>query len=190
MVTPADYFNDQRSHANYKNHYFTDVDILNDIKEQISTVEHIKNISNRERVDQIVINIAKSYTQRNKILMIVDPFLMTYQNVKNNNDTMEFIAADDAAQLCESIACSAERIAAICVKYDKASTYYYKKVRELTSAEGAMMIWDKLNNDPITANVSFNISKKSLPDLICFKTQSTIEQYWIGGRINLMDFID
>lgn len=173
--------------AVYIKHY-SDAEIatMNYIKLQVPTVEQIQTFSNLQNIEQTAINKAKIHTARKKILVIINLDITTNQDFSNNNEDYEYIVANDAAQLCEAIACSTERIAAIIVKYHKASTYYYKKVRELSSAEGAVMIWSFLNDEPIKTGSSLNISRKSLPDLICLKTQIDSEQYWLGGKSELI----
>lgn len=185
MVTPAAYFKDQSCCVDYHDDY-DNAEIIDYLKSRIATVENVQSFSNLQDTEQAAINNAKTHTARNKILVIIDSNLMTPPMRDSNNELMEYIVADDATQLCLAIACSTVRIAAIVVRTHKASNYFYKKVRELSSAEGAVMIWNILNNEPIKIGLSLNMSKKSLPDLICFKTQSHFEQYWLGGKSELM----
>ncbi len=150
------------------------------------TVEQIISTDNNEIAYQRVVQAAKKHTSREKILILEDPDVFSDLIENQQNQAIEIIPADDATLLCETIANSADRIAAIIIKYHQASTYYYKKVRELSSAEGAVMIWDNLSQTDIKAGTSFNMSKKSFPDLMFFN----LNNVWIGGRSDLMSLIN
>ncbi len=159
--------------------------VLAIIKKLVPTAEQIIPASNQENAYQMVLQLAKKHTSRNKILILENPIIFDGTISDSRDKDIEIIPADNAALLCETIAISAERIAAIIVKHDKASNYYYKKVRELSSAEGAVMIWDNLHLPRIKADAPLNMSKKSFPDLICFN----LNNVWIGGRSDLMSLI-
>lgn len=190
MAMPAAYFDHDLNHKNNKqNINIIEINqLLDTINQMVPTVEQLKCISHLKNNHHLAINLARSFTKRNKIIVITNSQLFN-QKSADNDDNVEFIVADDSSQLCLTIASSAERIAAIVVKYHQASPYYFKKVRELASAEGAVMIWDNLDNATIDIKTTLKISKKSLPDLICFYNQSTVNNMWLGGKAEILSLL-
>jgi glutamate-1-semialdehyde aminotransferase len=122
-----------------------------------------------------LIQLARTKTARRKVLILSDPA----QSCLAQGDDLAFIAAGNAGQLCAAIANSNERLAALVVRYAHASTFYYKKVRELSSAEGAAMIWDALDIPLQQAETNITWAKNSQPDLMCFQFDSAI---WLGAK--------
>jgi len=106
----------------------------------------------------LAVKIAQSYTKRKKVFILAD----SNEFVDENPHTCS-LQAGNAAQLCEAIALTDERIAAIIIRSHRASHFYYKKVRELSSAEGALMIWDRLTN-----HADQKIARHCIPDIAIF----------------------
>jgi len=123
-----------------------------------------------------LLQLARTTTGRQQALILTDPA----QPQSAPNDDLAFISAGHAGQLCQAIANSPERLAALVVKYDQASAFYYKKVRELSSAEGAVLIWDALD---IAFEQSPVWPKNSQPDLIGFKLDNAI---WLGAKQDML----
>jgi len=82
------------------------------------------------------------------------------------------IAHKDPKALCADIANSEERLAALQLSNAKATPLFYKRARQLASAEGALLILDFLNESEINS-IAINNTQ---PELIAFKK----ENYYLG----------
>lgn len=159
---------------------------LVELQTKITTIETFQCTETAAMAQEIAFKAAQQHTQREKLLILSDNnYFNPYEDI-NNEAVVEIIQAGDTATLCKAIANSSERIAAIIVKHTQASPYYYKKVRELSSAEGAVMIWDALNQTCNQATLFNKISKNSQPDIICFSVLQTETTIWIGGKKTIL----
>lgn len=126
---------------------------------------------------QFSFELASMHTNRKKLLIITDASKANPYTGLNETHYHEMVVAGDAAALCTAIACTLDRLSAIVVKSPIAPPYYYKKVRELASAEGAIMIWDEVGKDFNDASQQNIIAKNSKPDIFCF---SNTDKIFIG----------
>ncbi len=170
-------------HADYFKEKHMQAEALQAIKAIVPTVEIIWPSTTDTHALMTAIQLAKKYTQRCKILILADPLNLTPYAGIINDEYLAVIPAGNAAVLCAAIANSAERIAAVIIKYEQASPYYYKKVRELTSAEGAVMILDSLAPQ---RDKPLKFSKNSQPDMICCHVAMVKTASWIAGKAEMM----
>ena len=191
MVMPADYFKSEfaKPDENLINTEHKHMEALQLAQKIVPNIDIVTPVDSSEMAYTLTIQLAQKHTKRNKILIIDTPLVIKNDQALEIDKNTDFILADDTAQLCEAIACSEERIAAIVVKHVQFSPYYYKKVRELASAEGAIMIFDLLNMPSINEINHFKISKNSLPDIICINLTLKIPSIWVGGRADLMSIV-
>ncbi len=184
----ADCFNADQE-FNYTVQEFEHAKVLAAIKNQLSNLETIKPVKTAVQAYATALALAKQYTGRSKQLVIVDPAVMSENEEYIVTDNTMLLPSGDSALLCEAIALSTERIAAIVIKHHRILAYYYKKVRELSSAEGAIMIWDGftvgLDNDQLV-----KIPANSQPDLICGNYQAENRSFWLGGRTDLLKLLN
>jgi glutamate-1-semialdehyde aminotransferase len=165
----ADYFKTELQEARERS--------LACIKNWMPDIAKIKYMPSLQEAKAHALRLARKQTKRTHILILADP--LQAEVGQDKNDDLTVIPAGNAARLCEAIAISAERLAAIVVSYQQASPFYYKKVRELSSAEGAVMIWNALDSPLNQADTRINLSKNSQPDLICFILDKAV---WLGGK--------
>lgn len=158
---------------------------LNHIKTIAPVIDKVWQIENKNKARLNALQLAKEFTNRTKFIFITDNLSSKVEENFLPHENIETILAGDKAKLCETIAMSSERIAGIIVKAHCASLHYYKKVRELTSAEGAVMIWDQLDSKMNANDSLVKITKTSQPDLICFNLTTVI---WIGSKKELFEF--
>ena len=118
------------------------------------------------------ITFARNYAKRNKTILLSDPNNFEYLIPSDNH--LEVLPADNTDTLCKTIAISEERIAAIIINFHKTSHHYYKKLREIASAENAILIWDVLKYS--IANI--HIPTHSAPDILCFQLPNF--SYWLA----------
>jgi len=142
------------------------------IKHLLPNVERLKNNTSSYEARLYALKVAGMYADRTKIIVLSDPHNLNED--KNKYENHEVLPANNAGILCENIAISEERIAAIVVNYNKASHFYYKKVREIASAENAIMIWDTLDKSIQNIKIPTNCA----PDIFCFKVSTS--SYWLA----------
>lgn len=147
---------------------------LREIQSFVPTMEMVESLLPTLSFEKKSIDIARQVTNRNKVIVIIDHPTTVTSNMLSTND-IEYIVANTPQNLCQAIAWSHERIAAIIVKCHAASPYYYKKVRELASAEGALMIWSSKKDN----GENYKIKKHYYPDIIEFQYD---DKTWIGTR--------
>ena len=118
MDMHEDYSNDKIQHGKC-------LCMVNDIMKHIDGVCLVESMS---RANSIAIRLAKKHTDRSKILFSVDPLQLESYNKATQNNNIKIIPAGDREKLCESIATSFDRIAAIVIKpfirYQNALPYY------------------------------------------------------------------
>jgi glutamate-1-semialdehyde aminotransferase len=158
--------------------------VLEELNTVFPNLNVLRQMDSRVQAYEAAVDIAKKNTGRDKLLLLVGPNNLLQEISTNEKSHQEIIATGSAAQLCETIANSAERLAAIIVKHAFDFPFYYKKVRELASAEGAIMIWDALENEFNQFKNEAKVSKYSLPDIFCFKTAK--QAIWMGGKSEVM----
>ncbi len=107
-----------------------------------SNLDYLQNYdiyhSHQPMIDAI--EIAKTLTERQTIIAL-----------KTNHNQL----------LCQEIALTTSRIAAILITYDLAPPFFYKKARELCNAEGAFFILQ------IHLKSSVKINTNYQPDIYC-----------------------
>lgn len=118
-------------------------------------------VSTECKAHEVALELAQHYTGRSKAIILVDHAPTSYINKRH----VTFLQGGHIASVCEAIAVSEERIAAIVVRYFEGSHFYYKKIRELASAEGAVMIWDYLIGN---VNHVIKIYQDCMPDMVLF----------------------
>ena len=136
-------------------------------------------VTNRKQAKQLAINAAQIHTGRKKVILMraTEPISKVRGSV---------IKSGSAERLCLAIAESVERIAAFIVECGTEPPYYYKTVRELASAEGAVMIWNANNKVLVDGASSFKIPKTGMPDILCFQLISTnVKEFATGWYIAL-----
>lgn len=168
----ADYFK-----AAPDNEYWKALQLIKVLVPNITTLWRMETY---QAARMTALQLARNHTKRTKILRLAE--ISSEANMSQAEDS-DVIPAGNAAQICVAIATSAERLAALVVEYDQAAPFYYKKVRELASAEGAVMIWDALASKLGQTDTRSNLSKNSQPDLICFSTETAV---WLGGKGEIM----
>ena len=161
-----DYFNPISSESN------ENLEPLEMIKHFLPNVERLKNNNSSGEARLYALRVACMYADRTKIIVLSDPYNLDKD--KNEYENHELLPANNAGILCEKIAISEERIAAIVVNYNNASNFYYKKVREIASAENAIMIWDTLDKSMQDIKIPTNCA----PDIFCFKFSTS--SYWLA----------
>ncbi|MFN7097146.1 MAG: hypothetical protein ACK4PR_06270, partial [Gammaproteobacteria bacterium] len=113
------------------------------IKTLLPGIQWVEAMPNQKQARQQALSRAQQYTARSKLLLLasstIQKKISPYQNI-------EIVPTGNTDFLCQAIATSIDRIAAIIVSHDKITPYYWRKVRELASAEGALMIWDITNH--------------------------------------------
>lgn len=163
-----------------------DNDVLTQVQAIASTIEAIEPMASLTIAIENAAQLAIKHTQHKKIIVLVDKQTADCAILRLIDINVEYIVADDVALLCETIAKSEERIAAIIISCKNSTPYYYKKVRELCSAEGALMIWENISISSHHKN--FTISKYSQPDIICFDFENNEFCAWIGTRKDVVEF--
>lgn len=136
--------------------------VLLQIKNIVPNLQWVNAIDDHQQPLQQALSIAQQYTARSNVL------------------TLSSSTGDCISELCLAIAIASERIAAIIINQHEVYPYYARKVRELASAEGALMIWDISQHALELTDIK--ISKKNQPDLLCFRLQQYPTVAWIAGR--------
>jgi hypothetical protein len=150
------------------------------IKNLVPDIATLWRMPSLQEARMNALQLARKQTGRTQILILEDP--LQYEVSLDENDCLT-IPAGKTAHLCEAIANSAKRLAAIVVRDKHAAPFYYKKVRELSSAEGARMIWEALDGPLNHTDTCAKLTKNSPPDLICFIFNTTI---WLGSKTQMM----
>jgi FkbM family methyltransferase len=163
------------------------IDTLKLIQAIIPSMESTHHILTPDFAIAKAITLAKSHTKRNKVIVLVDPKKINTDKSSQEEKDILTIAADKSQRLCEAIALSKERIAAIVIRHHQAAPYYYKKVRELSSAEGALMIWDQIEFDNNVLQQNLRITKHCQPDIACFSITRGESSSWIGSRKGIIE---
>lgn len=140
---------------------------------QLAMVMHVDYINHYD--SEVIIRLGKEVqhelyqivelnTSRQKILTFID------------NQYFEFVKGQTISALCEYIGYSTTRIGAIIISDSDTSPFFYKKMREIASAEGALLI----------LHVSHSSNTKQViryasPDCLLFFNE---ECYWLGCSKN------
>ena len=152
----------------------------------IPSMDFFKRFNHSNEATEWVMQMACQRTRRTKCLLCVDSTLVGEMQQDKNRDHTEVIALGDRGQLCTSLATSTERIAAIVIKpflvYSTGFPYYFSKVRELASAEGALMICDEIGDFFLKSNEYSKLAVRHHPDIICFNDSEEKVTFWIGVR--------
>lgn len=122
------------------------------------------------------IQLARDFTGRSKVLWLA--------NGKAAPFSVVLLPAMKPAVLCHAIGESSERIAAIILDPIRADEFrlkrFLKRVRELASAEGAVLIWNQGSAD-------FDPNDFELqPDLTCFCPRESLGSIRISGRADIL----
>ena len=130
----------------------------------------------KESYDHIV-KAVNHFSGRRKFIIITDA--VDYAEIDDNKYIVN-IQNGNIENICNEIALSSERIAAIIIFNHYGSSFFRKKMRELASAEGAFLIIDETNQTEIASN--YSISKSCLPDMILFIWQTI---FWLGSKLEI-----
>jgi len=95
--------------------------------------------------------------------------------------TQDIISIEpNANTLCEALATSSDRIAAIIFSHRTASHFFQKKMRELASAEGAWLVLD------VTSGANLSLAKSIQFDIILFQYG---DLFWLASK-SLLNIVD
>lgn len=116
------------------------------------------------------VRFARKITGRRQVLEILPPDQSTFPLGKHRTASYRTVFTNDISTFCQTLANSENRLAAIIVTPDEKDLKYkrfLREVRELTSAEGALLIWKEgivSEKDKIPTEF-FGIR----PDVICLQ---------------------
>lgn len=151
-----------------------------------SVITSFWSVNNRLSAYHQIIELAKKITERSKMLFLINDEDESFTLKISKEIACDIIFSGSTTTLCEAIANSADRLAAIFLTHTNHHPLYYKKSRELASAEGAMLVLDtsdKKNNQ----SKQISIPRYSYPDIIICNGESSEAPIWIGSKQELVN---
>jgi hypothetical protein len=133
------------------------------IRDILPNIEKIMRINSYPAACALIEEIIYQNANRTKILVLSDPTQL-HKN-PNHYQNYDLLPAGNMEILCNTMATAEERIAALVVNSNQSTGFYYKKVRELASAENALMIWDTFDQSIRNVKIPVNAA----PDIVCFQ---------------------
>jgi glutamate-1-semialdehyde aminotransferase len=134
----------------------------------------------------LAIRLARAYSGRHKIFWIADSDALPL----GQDFDIATLPSRNIGLVCKAIGESEERIAAIIVAPQRAGDLvlkrFLKRVRELVSAEGALLIWDETLRDAGSIPEYLQASYEIRPDLTCLFQAGTVSHF-VGGRADVME---
>lgn len=144
------------------------------------------SVNNRLSAYHQIIELAKKITGRSKMLFLINDESESFALKISKEIACDIIFSGSTTTLCEAMANSADRLAAIFLTHTNHHPLYYKKSRELASAEGAILVLDTLDKN-INQSKQINIPRYSYPDIIIFNDDSSTAPIWIGSKQELVN---
>lgn len=133
---------------------------------------------------------ARAFTGRSLVIALPSPDLPHLREALAGEPDVEFCEGGGLAKFCRTMGESPERIAAIMVEPAPGGGPIYKrflqKVRELTSAEGAVLIWDETMTDPGAFPGGLRSLYKIKPDLSCLAVPGKVQPSRIDGKTEIL----
>jgi hypothetical protein len=146
-------------------------------QKKLCACQYLHRVTSKKEAYENIFSSIKYNNDRTKVIIISD---YTPKLDLPDNIVITHIQGGNIATLCEEIAISNERVGAIIVNNCHGSSFFRKKVRELASAEGAILIFDEI--DPIFTDEIYSITKLDTADIVLFEWQGI---FWLGSNLAL-----
>lgn len=154
-------------------------------------LEQLHFCGSSERVLHTVLELSKKRTGRSRILVLEPTSPSALMTALASHGDSNVISGGDASLLCRAIAESAERIGAVAVQPefgDPRQRRFLRRVRDLASAEGALMICDEsVIGSRILTTGCMHVFYGVTPDVVCLRSNDDSDSHWLAGRSEIFE---
>ncbi|WP_394838760.1 hypothetical protein LVJ94_17865 [Pendulispora rubella] len=138
-----------------------------------------------------IVELSQRRSGRACLLVLAPPKPSALMKALASQAGSKVVSAGSAALLCRAIAESGERIGAIAVQPEpsvRAQRRYLRRVRDLASAEGALMLCDESSSSAEALTAGYVHAMYGItPDLVCVRSSDEWDSHWLAGRAEILE---